>query len=72
VNYEIYSDGKGKYLRYVVKRGDTLYSIAVKFKSVCKLQDDIIDANPGKIERANANIKLGETLKIPITNPVYY
>ncbi len=54
--------GKGKYLYYVVKPGDTLYSLAQGYQTTV---EDLLVANPGVSDK---NFKSGETIRIPVNS----
>jgi serine/threonine protein phosphatase PrpC len=55
VDYEIYPDDKGShFIKYKVKKGDTLYGIGEKFMSVCGLPDDKKNAASDEIKKRKA------------------
>jgi membrane-bound lytic murein transglycosylase D len=54
---------EAEYVIYTVEAGDTISSIARKFKGLTV--EEIIHANDGKIDKMG-NIKPGQSLKIPI------
>lgn len=55
-------DISANYINYIVKRGDSLYSIAKSYNTTV---DNIIKIN----NLTNTNLSIGQTLKIPTTNP---
>jgi LysM repeat protein len=64
-NYPIKIVSGKKYYVYTVQQGEGLYSISKKFSV---LQSDIYDANPNS--NIDKGLKLGQTLLIPVKNPV--
>ena len=52
----------GKYLYYVIKPGDTLYSLANQYKTTI---EDILRANPGVSER---NFRIGDTVRLAVNS----
>ncbi|MBD5356033.1 MAG: LysM peptidoglycan-binding domain-containing protein [Bacteroides sp.] len=52
----------GKYLFYVIKSGDTLYSLAKKYKTTI---EDILKANPGVSQN---NFRIGDTVRIAVNS----
>ena len=52
----------GKYLFYTIKPGDTLYSLAQKYKTSIS---DILKANPGV---SQSNFRIGDTVRIAVNS----
>lgn len=59
------NQGNEIYINYIVKRGDTLYSIAKKYNTTV---NSIKNLN----SLVSDNIGVGQTLRIPITNNYYF